>query len=97
MKKVQIFLLNGVLLTVVSLLMRTIGLSFNVYISNKIGTEAVGIYQLIMSVYSFAITLACSGIHLAATRIVSEQLAYGFETGIKKAMKKCLFYSLSTC
>ena len=75
--------------------MRTIGLSFNVYISNKIGTEAVGIYQLIMSVYSFAITLACSGINLAATRIVSEQLAYGFETGIKKAMKKCLFYSLS--
>ena len=95
MKKVQVFLLNGILLTVTSLLMRTIGLSFNVYISNKIGTEAVGIYQLIMSVYSFAITLACSGINLAATRIVSEQSAYGFETGIKKAMKKCLFYSLS--
>ncbi len=95
LKKVQVFLLNGILLTTTSLFMRTIGLSFNVYISNKIGTEAVGIYQLIMSVYSFAITLACSGIHLAATRIVSEQLAYGFETGIKKAMNKCLFYSLS--
>lgn len=74
--------------------MRTIGLSFNVYISNKIGTEAVGIYQLIMSIYLFAITLANSGIHLASTRIVSEQLAFGFETGIKKAVRKCLFYSL---
>lgn len=74
--------------------MRTIGVSFNVYISNKIGSEAVGIYQLIMSIYLFAITFANSGIGLASTRIVSEQLAYGFETGIKKAVKKCLSYSL---
>ena len=88
------FLWNGILLTITSLAMRTIGLSFNVYISNKIGTEAVGIYQLIMSIYLFAITLANSGIHLASTRIVSEHLAFGFETGIKKAVRKCLFYSL---
>lgn len=74
--------------------MRSIGMFFNVYISNKIGTEAIGIYQLIMSVYMFAITLANSGIHLATTRIVSEQQAFGMEAGIKKAMKKCLTYSL---
>lgn len=94
LKRVKVFLWNGILLTATSLAMRTIGLSFNVYISNKIGTEAVGIYQLVMSIYLFAITLANSGIHLASTRIVSEQLAYGFETGIKKAVKKCLSYSL---
>ena len=74
--------------------MRTIGMFFNVYISNKIGTEAVGIYQLIMSVYMFAITLANSGISLATTRIVSEQDAFGMDAGIKKAMRKCLTYSL---
>lgn len=74
--------------------MRSIGMFFNVYISNKIGTEAIGIYQLIMSVYMFSITLANSGIHLATTRIVAEQEAFGLEDGIKKAMKKCLTYSL---
>lgn len=74
--------------------MRSIGMFFNVYISNKIGTESIGVYQLIMSVYMFAITLANSGIHLATTRIVSEQAAFGMEAGIKKAMKKCLTYSL---
>lgn len=56
--------------------MRAITMFFNVYISNKIGAEAVGVYQLIMSVYLFAITLANSGIHLATTRIVSEQQAF---------------------
>ena len=88
------FLFNGILLTVTSLAMKAIVMFFNVYISNKIGTEAIGIYSLIMSVYMFAVTIANSGIHLATTRIISEQEAFGLDSGIKKAMKKCLKYSL---
>ena len=68
--------------------MRTIGMFFNVYISNKIGTEAIGIYQLIMSVYMFAITLANSGINLATTRIVSEQQAFRYGKWHKKSNQK---------
>lgn len=59
----------------------------------KLEQRLFGVYQLIMSVYLFAITIANSGIHLATTRIVSEQEAFGMEVGIKKAMKKCLTYS----
>lgn len=94
LKKIKVFLLNGILLTCTSLLLRSIGMFFGIYISNKIGTEAVGVYQLIMSVYMFFITLASSGIHLATSRIVSEQMAYGNEDGIKTATKKCINYSL---
>ena len=93
LRRIRVFLFNGILLTLTGLVMRAIGMFFNIYISNKIGTEGVGIYQLIMSVYMFAITIANSGIHLATTRIVSEQEAFGLEAGIKKAMKKCLTYS----
>lgn len=93
-RRIKVFLFNGILLTITALVMKAIGMFFGVYISNKIGTEAVGIYQLIMSVYMFAITLANSGINLATTRIVSEQDAFGMEAGIKKAMRKCLTYSL---
>lgn len=42
----------------------------------KLVLRLFGIYQLIMSVYLFAITIANSGIHLATTRIVSEQQAF---------------------
>lgn len=93
-RRIKVFLFNGILLTITGLVMKAIGMFFNVYISNKIGTEAVGLYQLIMSVYMFAITLANSGINLATTRIVSEQDAFGMDAGIKKAMRKCLSYSL---
>lgn len=74
--------------------MRSIGVFFNVYISNKIGTEAVGIFGLIMSVYMFAITLATSGINLAATKIVAEELALQNNHIPKRAIKKCISYSL---
>lgn len=94
MRKVKVFLFNGILLTATSLLLKSIGMFFGVYISNKIGTEAVGVYGLVMSVYMLFVTFASSGIHLAASRIVSEQMAYGSESGKKTAIKKCIIYSL---
>lgn len=95
MKKAKAFLLNLIILAVTSLLMNSISMSFNVYISNKVGAEVMGIYQLIMSVFMFAVTLATSGIGLATTRLVSEELALGYESGAKKALRNCIFYALS--
>lgn len=67
---------------------------FNLYISNKIGSEAVGVFSLVMSVYIFAVTLASSGLNLACTCIVSEQFDKGnFLNGLK-AFKSCLLFSL---
>ncbi len=74
--------------------MKSIGMLFNLYISNKIGAEAVGVFSLVMSVYIFAITLATSGLSLACTCIVSEEFAQkNFLNGLK-AVKSCLFFSI---
>ena len=59
MKKARKFLLNTLILTATSLFLRTLGMGFSVYISNKIGAEGMGIYQLLLSIYSFGVTL-CS-------------------------------------
>ncbi len=94
MRRVKKFILNAAVLTATSLLMRTIGVSFNVYISNKLGAAGAGLFQLIMSVYTFAVTVATSGIHLAATRLVTEELAAGSEKGAKRVVRRCLCYSI---
>lgn len=60
MKKIRLFIFNGIILTATSLLMRCVGMFFNIYISKKIGSEALGIFGLIMSVYMFFITFAIS-------------------------------------
>jgi len=67
---------------------------FGLYVSNEIGSEAVGAFSLIMSVYMFVITIATSGLSLACTCIVSEQFAKkNFFYGLK-AVKSTLIFAL---
>ena len=63
------------MLTFTSLIMRSIAMIFNIYISNKIGAEAVGLFSLVMSIYLFFVTIATSGLNLACTYLVAEQFA----------------------
>ena len=94
MKRTKIFFINGIILTLTALIMRSIGMLFGLYVSNKIGSEAVGTFSLVMSVYMFFVIIATSGLSLACTCIVSEQFAKGnFFDGLK-AVKSCLLFSL---
>lgn len=94
MKRFKTFVFNTIILSISSLVMNIIGMGFNVYISNKIGTEALGVYQLIISIYTFAITLATSGISIAVTHLVSKKLALKEYADIKKITKQSIFLSL---
>lgn len=96
MSKAKKFILNTIILTVTSLALRTVFTAFGVYLSRKIGTEGMGLYKLIMSVYMFAVTLATSGIGLTTTRLVAEELANGTRNSVKAAMLRCMLFSL-TC
>ena len=79
-----------------SLILQIISVGFNVYITNKIGEEALGVFNLIMSVYLFGITLAAAGINIASTRVVSEELACNNSSGAKEAAKKSIIISFCT-
>jgi len=94
MKRTKRFFLNGVILGCTTVFLRGVGVSFNVYITNKIGAEGIGLFGLIMSVYMLATTVASSGASLAATRLVTEELSLGCDRGIKKSMRVCLGYTL---
>ena len=87
------FIINSIVITISGIVMRTLSVAFGVYVSNKIGSEALGIFQIVTSIYMFFITLATSGISLASTRVVSEELVSNNISGSKKAMKQCIIYS----
>lgn len=84
---------DATLLTVATLLMKTVGVAFGVYVSNRAGAEAMGLYALLSGVYGFAMTLATSGIHLSVTRAVSESLGLHQEKRILPCMKHALLLS----
>ncbi len=66
------FAINALLLIAVNLFMRTVGVSFNVYLSNRAGGEVMGLYSLLFGVYGLAITLGSAGINLGTTRLVAD-------------------------
>jgi len=94
MKRVKLLFINVIVLTLESLLIRSIGISFNVYLAAKIGAAGIGLFQLIMSIYILAITFSSSGIRLTTMRLVAEELGLGRYAGAKKSVKNCLTYSL---
>ena len=94
MKHLKTFLLNSIILCVSSLFLQIIRLIFNIYVSNKITTEALGVFQLIMTTYMFGITIASSGINISCMKTISEELAIGNTTGVKQIIKKCIKISL---
>lgn len=93
MKK-RAFVINALVLTASSILLRILFIVLRVYISGKIGSEGIGLYQLIISVYILFITFSVSGISLAVTRLVAEGLGRSDKAFVQKAMKKCLALSL---
>ncbi len=94
MKLLKKFIFNGLILTATSVITRLLTIAFNVYITDMIGAAGVGTFSLIMSVYTFAVTFATSGIYLSATRIVSQQLVRSSGEGVRSAMKRCMLYAV---
>ena len=90
------FIMNGVVLALAGIIIRTIAVSFNGYISRRIGAEGMGLYSLVMSVYGLAVTLASSGVNLAAVRLTAEAVAAGEGRGsVGGIMRRAALYGLS--
>ncbi len=85
------FIKNAMVLTVTALILRGIGMVFRVWLSNAVGAEGMGLYQLILSVYMLAATFATSGIATAVTRLIAEEL----EIGTAKSVRRILLRSVS--
>lgn len=87
-------IINALILTCTTMIIGFISTSFRVYLSNKIGPEGMGLYQLIMSISIMTSTIAISGIRVTTTRLIAEELGRGNKNKIKNIMKKAFCYSL---
>lgn len=86
-----LFIKNGIILTATALIIRTISMSFRIYLSDKIGAEGIGLYQLVLTVYFFFATITTSGMNLTVTRLVTD-----FETQKEYAKAKYVTYKCLT-
>lgn len=87
-------IINALILTLTTVTLGFVHTAFRVYLSNKIGAEGMGLYQLIMSIYIMTSTFAISGIRVTTTRLIAEELGKGNTPKIRSIMKKAFIYSL---
>ena len=85
---------NAMLLTVASLFMRTVGVTFQVVVSGRVGAEAMGLFSILSGVYGFALTLATSGIHLGVTRMTVEAMESGNRARVGGILRRATAYAL---
>ena len=66
--------IQGVLLlTMSSFFLRGIGMIYRIVLSERIGMEGMGLYQLIMTVYGLFSMLACAGLTITVSRLCAER------------------------
>ena len=68
MKEKGRLLKDSFIIGATGLSLNLVGLWFNIYLSGTLGTEGIGLFQLIASAYMLATTFATSGINLSVTR-----------------------------
>lgn len=88
------FFLNGLLLTLVGVSMRSVTMLFGAYTSRAVGAEGVGLYTLVMTVYSFAVTLATSGVSLTVTRLTASAIGEGRGGEVGRILRGAVAYAL---
>lgn len=88
------FIINAAIMTGTGLLTRTLGMGFRVYMSNTIGSNGIGLFQLICSIYYFCVTFSTSGITLIATRSATESFARGEHGRGRRYITLCLYTAL---
>ena len=84
----QSFVVNMMIMTGTMLLIRIIGMSFNIYFTSVVGASSTGKYHLLFSAYGFMLTFSVAGTGLAATRLVSQ--VGGCKAAARMAVGKCL-------
>ena len=69
------FVSSAIVLMIAGFIVKVLGFIYRIYLSNLIGAEGMGIFQLISPVYSLIILTLSSGISIAVSKMVAEQAA----------------------
>ncbi len=87
------FIFNLILISSTSVALNIVALIFRFYLARLISSEGIGVYQLIMSVYVFAATVATSGLSFTTTRFVSEAIATNREKSVSNILKGIFIFA----
>ena len=87
--------IGTLILTLASFITRIFGFIFRVYMSNVMGAEALGLYQLVFPIYILAWTISAAGISVAVSKLVATEMAKRQNGNAIRIVKIAVFLSVS--
>ncbi len=89
MKK-KTLIVGTLILTSASLITRLLGFAFRVYMSNVMGAEGMGLYQLLFPIYMLLWAASSAGISLAISKLVAEYTSKEQHSNALRVLKVAL-------
>ena len=83
-------LYGTLVLTLTSIISQMLGFVYRIFLSRLIGAEVMGLYQLIMPVYSVIMSLTATGLTVAVSNLSAEYHALGNPRAIVQLLRKAL-------
>jgi len=80
------FISGALILMLSGLVVRVMGFVYRIYLSNLIGAEGMGLFQLIFPLYSLVILTLTSGISISVSRMVAEEMAKNHHANTRRIM-----------
>lgn len=93
--KQQNLLISTILLTISSLLVRTIGMISMMFLSQILGSEGIGIYELMISLYMTAVIFGSAGLSASVSRMAAEALGKNKKASIFNIMVAAFSFALT--
>ncbi len=81
---------SAVLLTAVSLFSQAVGFAYRVLLSRLVGAEVMGLYQLVMPVFSVLLSLTAVGFTVACSNLSAQYQALGDRPAAARTVRECL-------
>ena len=89
------FLMGAVILVICNLITKIIGAIYRIPLLKILGSEGLGLYQLIFPIFAFMLGLASSGINVAVSKFVSRENSKFCKHNIKKYLQAGFFISFA--
>ncbi len=81
---------GALILTSANIITRILGFIYRIYMSNTIGAEGMGLYQLIMPIYGLAWSISSSGFSTTISKLTSQENAKKEYGNMGRILKQCL-------
>ena len=79
---------GAAILTAAGVITRLLGFIYRIFMSNIMGAEGMGLYQLIIPIYMLAWSISCSGFNTAVSKLVAQERIKGEHGNMGRVLKQ---------